>query len=869
MARKQLGLKWSHGSSWRQGSAALLAALAAATTASGAEPKADGAAAPAVAYGQPTYSSPIVLSADGKLVWSVAGIGSVAVIRTDTNQLITKLGVGSGTAEPQSIALDPNNGYAFVANARAGNVAVIKIYNPSPGGFNALLEKTIRTGAEPWNIVISPDGKRVFVANSGQDTITVINALSRTVIGQVNLRNSLCNDPDRARHFQPRGLAVTQDNTRLYVTRFLSFTRAGGKQGVDRGKEGLVCRLDINTAATGIGGYVPARAIRLAARPTGFAIDSNGDGTSDQTTAFPNQMQSIVIRGDRAYLPNIAASPQGPLQFQNSTEAYVNQITDIGGSEGDGGSLNLHLGARNPEPGKKTLFFANQWAIAFTTQSGAGNAYSVAAGSDLLVKLKVAGNGGLSFTVDGDTTRYIDLNDPATAATRGAKAGKNPQGIAITADGTRAYVQNFVSRNVSVVNLTQDKVITAIRTDELPSPGSQAEKVLVGAEMFFSSRGHFDRPGGATVATDERLSQAGWQNCASCHFKGWTDGVIWAFASGPRKSVNLSGSFNPHNPPQQKILNYSGIFDEVQDFEANIRNISGPGPLAAAVPCALPPPATSTNDPNHGLIIGDNGNINTPPCVVNQFTKANAGREQVTVTLPGSTVRVDALDALKLWVQVAVRSANGPLTSAEIPGGVPVADLQQGRILFGQQKCTNCHTGGLWSTSVKNFTSPPANNRIACEVDLGALAPPGSFCTTPPVVGTPPTLQYLFAFLRNVGSFNLGVAGGGNPIANNVGAIEKAAPALVAGVSQPPADALGRDYNADGRGLGYNVQSLLGVHAVQPYMHNGACETIACVVSDRNHRTANGTLPDLLTDPASRAKVVRYVESIDDETTPF
>ena len=127
------------------------------------------------------------------------------------------------------------------------------------------VEKTVKTGAEPWNIVSSPDGKRVFVANSGQDTITVIDAVTRNIIGHVNLRNSLCNDPDRQRHFQPRGLAVTQDNQHLYVTRFLSFTKGGGKQGADDGKEGVVCRLDIDTNASQIAGYQPAAVIPLAA----------------------------------------------------------------------------------------------------------------------------------------------------------------------------------------------------------------------------------------------------------------------------------------------------------------------------------------------------------------------------------------------------------------------------------------------------------------------------------------------------------------------------------------------------------------------------------------------------------------------------
>ena len=97
--------------------------------------------------------------------------------------------------------------------------------------------------------MISPNGKRVFVANSGQDTITVINALTRNLIGQVRLRSSLCNEGDGARHFQPRGLAVSLDSKQLYVTRFLSFTKPGGVQGDDEGKQGVVCRLDINTAA--------------------------------------------------------------------------------------------------------------------------------------------------------------------------------------------------------------------------------------------------------------------------------------------------------------------------------------------------------------------------------------------------------------------------------------------------------------------------------------------------------------------------------------------------------------------------------------------------------------------------------------------
>lgn len=849
---------------WLLGGTALLMSLAAPALAMEAAAPEEARAV----FARSTFSSPITLSADDKLVWSVnPSDGSVAVINAATNALLTKIRVGGGN-EPESVAVDPNNQFAYVANAAAGHVAVIRITNPNPGGFSAAVVKTIRTGAEPWNVVISPDGKRVFVANSGQDTISVINAQNQTLIGHVNLRNSLCNDPDRKRHFQPRGLAVTADSARLYVTRFFSFTRVGGKQAKDNGKEGVVCRLNINTSAAAIGGYVPAKVIRLPPQRTGFkTVDQNGDGAPDESTAFPNQLQSIVIRGSRAYLPNVAASPEGVLQFQNQTQAYVNTIDNIGGTERSLGALNLHLGARQPEPGKTKLFFANPWAIAFTNQVGAGSAYAVSAASDLLVKLKVLADGRLDFTVDADTTRYIDLNDRDDPATRGDNAGKNPQGIAITSNGRKAFVMNFVSRNVSVVDLNQDRVVATVRTDSLPPPGSQAEKNLVGAEQFFSSRGHYDKPPGLTVSVDERLSSEGWQGCASCHFKGLTDGVVWAFPPGPRKSISMAGTFDPRNRNRQRIILYSAQRDETQDFDLNARNVSGPGALATPVACSAPPPPTSTFDPNHGLILGD-VNRNQPPCVINDlFAKRNAGRNQVTVTLPGSSTRVPALDAMNDWIKFAIRVPNGPLPASQVAGGVPDAQVAAGRALFNTAGCTRCHNGGLWTKSVLNFVPPPPANTIFCERDIANPALPG--CAKAQVTGNPVAGQFLPQFLEDVGSFNLGVVGGGNPLGANIGAVEKAATPLVGGVAQPAQDGLGFDWNADGKGTGFSVQSLLGIFAAPPYGHNGACETVACVVGDRKHRTGNGRFPDRLADPAQQALVTRFVESIGARTTPF
>jgi YVTN family beta-propeller protein len=838
--------------------AAATAAQMPGTSAAPDEPTARAAQVRRRSFPYPTTSSPITMSRDGRYVWVVnPASDSVSIIRTSSNTVLRTVGVGD---EPQSVALDPSNRYAFVANAAGSNVTVIRI-RASGGTLRTQRARTLTTGAEPWNVVASPDGRRVFVANSGQDTITVIDALRPRIIGHVDLSRGRCN-PDRDQHFQPRGLAVSRDSNRLYVTSFLAFTRPGGRQGDDNGRQGVVCRLRIDTESTDIDDYRPRVRVTLAAQDTGFTVDRDGVGTPEPTAAFPNQLQSIVIRGGQAYLPNIAASPEGPQRFNTSTQAFVNVINGVRQDRerdaAPGRFLNLHLGARQPEPGKKRLFFANPWAIAFTSQSGAGSGYVVSAGSDLLVKVRVAADGRIANTVDSDTTRYIDLNDPANAATSGANAGKNPQGIVIDRDGTRAYVANFVSRNVSVVDLGSDQVVRTIRTAAPPPAGSPAEVVAVGAEMFFSSRGSFNRPAGATVSTSERLSSEGWQGCSSCHFKGLTDGVIWEFASGPRKSVPLNPTFNPRNRALQRILNYSAIFDEIEDFEANVRNVSGPGALATPVACQTPPPAMSTLDPNHGLIIGDNGDINSPPCVINSLAKVNAERPQVTVTLPGSGVAVPAMTAMREWVRAAVRTPNGPLPRTRLRPGPTRADISAGRRLFEQQNCQSCHGGDLFTTSIKDFTSPPAAAEISQE-------------TVPPATsGAPVAVQYLARFLKDIGSFNLGVPGGGNEIGANVGADEKATQGVAAGLATPaqPPDALGRDYNGDGKGNGFNTPSLLGIHAVPPYYHNGACETLACVVGNVKHRTANGTIPDRLTSARARRQLVAWLQTVTARTQP-
>ena len=273
-------------------------AVSALAATDGSRPAPSPAAAPAAAgpvaraaqarrtFSGATTSSPISMSRDGRLVWVVSpGADSVTVIRASSNTVLRTIRVGE---EPQSVALDPSNRFAFVANAAGNSVSVIRIANPTPtSAFRAQVVRRLTTGAEPWNIVASPDGRRVFVANSGQDTITVIDALRPRILGNVDLTRGRCAGPDRNRHFQPRGLAVDRNSNRLYVTSFLAFTRPGGKQGDDNGRQGVVCRLSIDTESDDIGDYRPRVRIVLAPQVTGFTIDRDGTGPPTRRPRSP------------------------------------------------------------------------------------------------------------------------------------------------------------------------------------------------------------------------------------------------------------------------------------------------------------------------------------------------------------------------------------------------------------------------------------------------------------------------------------------------------------------------------------------------------------------------------------------------------
>jgi len=287
-------------------------------------------------------------------------------------------------------------------------------------------------------------------------------------------------------------------------------------------------------------------------KATGDAIAriEPGQEATNVTGAYPNQMQAIAVKNNFAYLPNVGASPNGRVAFNVSTQALVH-ILDTTTNQDTGLTINLHKAVASQPDGPRKLFLANPWAIAFKNHFDEG--YVVSAASNVLVKV-----------LNDPTTGALTVqSNPLDGSVLEIPVGRNPRGIVINNADTRAYVMNYISRDVTVLDLTRfpEQVIATLRSTALPAAGSLEELNLVGKELYNTSVGEFTNSIG-------NMSKDGWQACASCHPFGLSDNVVWIFAAGPRRTISQHVDFTGGT---LRALNWSGIFDEEQDFELNIR----------------------------------------------------------------------------------------------------------------------------------------------------------------------------------------------------------------------------------------------------------------------------------------------------------
>jgi hypothetical protein len=281
--------------------------------------------------------------------------------------------------------------------------------------------------------------------------------------------------------------------------------------------------------------------------------------------------------------------------------------------------------------------------------------------------------------------------------------GKNPRGLVINSRDTRAYVMDFISRDVAVVNVagndpTLYHTLTRMPSGQLPAPATVDATVHRGKQLFNSAIG----PEGALANSTRpsgRMADTGWGTCYSCHPNALTDSVTWMFADGPRQAISMESTFEfgaakivngaPALPEShQRALNWSAVRDEVQDFDRNIRAVSGGGGLILDVP------------------------------------EGAAGLAQVPDLTPvANTGRSADLDAIATYLALGVRAPISPVSSHDVVANV-------GRRLFEQAGCQNCHGGPNWTISALDFTPPPAATQIVDAQLVKFLCRVGTFDPT-------------------------------------------------------------------------------------------------------------------------------------------
>lgn len=751
-------------------------------------------------------SATIAISDDDTLV-AVCNVDdrSVSFFTTSNNTLRAKVAVGG---EPSSVVLHPDGKTAFVA-VRA-DATVVKISGIDTA--NPMVGTPIPVGSEPTGLALSPTGAKLFVAEYAEGKIGVID--TRTLV-RTDFVASIRN---------PRALLVTNNNDvndddeTLVAPEFFGSPQPG-LEGKDNGRTGIVRMFSIKD-----GGAAPTTTLTpLTKAEVGIAASLNNG-------ASPNQLAAVATTKGRFYIPSISASPEGPPQF-DSNVAPVIYVIDAGTkTEVRGGNGTTNMSALVNALPTPRFFMADTVDLDFVP--GTSIAYAVSRGAEIVQRIDYS---GAAPTLGSTMNKQIDLIGNA------ANLCQNPNGIAVAATQQRAYVNCWGNQRMAVLDLGAQNILTTV--DSAPLTPSAVTR---GRHFFFTGRGRWS--GNGTAANPPTENGAAWSSCGSCHPDGLSDNMTWIFAAGPRQTTALDGSFShTTGAPMQKqrIFNWTGIIDEMHDFEGNTRGTSGGlGAITTAAAGQCGNLAMETRQATAAAALG------TPTATSLLGTAGNCVTDWNDINEYGKTVRpprgLRFLDA---------------------------ASVARGAVLFGAGAtgggCVKCHGGQGWTVSRRHYD--PSTSAVVTTVTATAYVRPAvlnmfndfgagsvQIAAQPAAsdnLGVPvPPLQTA-CNIRKVGSF--GVPGD----ATATTALEVRAGTFTNGAVT--------SNRAQGAG-GYNVPSLYGMSLGSPYLHHGQAKTLVELFSDAKWvtHTQAGSANFLTSATAAqdRQDLVNFILSIDGTT---
>lgn len=548
---------------------------------------------------RPTQSSTMTIGDDSgtRRVWSVnPDANTVTVINATSGAKENEFPVG---VNPRSIARDANGRYWVTCHGSDE----IRVLNADGSTHTTI---TLAYGAAPFGVAPSPDGQSLFVTLYGSGALHRYSAANPATAPVV-----------RSTFPTARAIAVSADGTRVLVTRFISPEL-----------EAEIGEFDGDSVS-----LTPVRTFRLAASAT---ID-----IGDRASGTPNYLSSIAISpdGTRAAIVSKQDNTQrgtffgvGNLTHETTSRSVISF---------------LDLATTNFEIPHSRRDFDNSDSPSAVTYTPLGDTILVTLqGNNRVVGLDAFSLAPLVEQIVAGST----LTSPAVISLD-VGTGLAPQGVLVDATSQRVFTQDFMGRSITVLNaalflgqnqttLPWHATTNAVTSELLSLP------VLQGKRIFYN-------------AADPRMSADSYISCATCHVDGGHDGRVWDFTGrgeGLRRTTDLRGRTGMGHGH----VHWSGNFDEIQDFEHDIR-----GPF------------------------GGTGFLNLSQ---QQF----AARHPSPAS--GKSGLSADLDALAAYVS-SLTPAHTPRSPSRNTNGTFTAAALRGQTIFANQNCASCHSGPSFTNS--------------------------------------------------------------------------------------------------------------------------------------------------------------------------
>lgn len=416
-------------------------------------------------------------------------------------------------------------------------------------------------------IVLSPDERWVYVVNPDSGSVSVIDTSTNSRFREIQVGSD------------PRCVAVSSDGSTLFVTNQRSNTltiidsaslRVTGTIPVDAEPYGVVISADGSTAyvATAANAIIdviafkpelpsgrpirflfsaPRRLSRIPVGPKPKGVALSGDGRWLYVTHFLTGEISTIDTSSRKIVKVLSTG----------TDSNMAQKIAIHPISGKGYVPHIRSNVSNGA----LLFDNTVFPVVSVIDVVAGQSLSTEQidmsvgvnSTNLPFDIGFAPDGQRAYVVNFGSGEMSVVDFKTRVRVADIDVGDGPRGIVISADGSRAYIANSLSGNVSVIDLRQLRETARIPVTSIPL----ALDVQRGKVLFFSSR-------------FPQVSSQRWMSCGSCHFEGESDGRTWMFAgSGPRNTPTLRGS------SETMPLHWSADRCQFQDFEFTIRELQG------------------------------------------------------------------------------------------------------------------------------------------------------------------------------------------------------------------------------------------------------------------------------------------------------